>query len=168
MKTQGLLLLDILAESNGTLKTTMPRFTDVQTLKTGSEGMIFHHFFWPPHSPYLNPVENVWYVLKNAVSVSFFGSTVLDLECALSPCVSVCLSLSLSISISLPARSLSFARANSWNSLPEVFVRSLCKSQPDCQQVLKLKRHIKVSVKLSASSENKETHNSLNQAVSKF
>ena len=104
MKTQGLLLLGILAESNGTLKTTMPRFTDVQTLKTESEGMIFYHFFWPPHSPYLNPVENVWYVLKNAVSVSFFGSTVLDLECALSVSlsvsVSVCLCLSLSLSVS--------------------------------------------------------------------
>ena len=97
MKTQGLSLLGILAESNGTLKTTMPRFTDVLTLKTGNEGMIFHLFFWPPHSPYLNPVENVWYVLENAVSVSFFGSTVLDLEC----------SLSLSLSLSL-ARARSF------------------------------------------------------------
>ena len=155
MKTQGLLLLGILAESNGTLKTTMPRFTDVQTLKTESEGMIFYHFFWPPHSPYLNPVENVWYVLKNAVSVSFFGSTVLDLECALSVSlsvsVSVCLCLSLSLSVSPPPPPFFLTR-----QFLEFTARSF---RPVSVQV---------PVRLSASSEIKETHNSLSQAVSKF
>ena len=48
MQTYGLFLP---VENNGISKTTMHRFTDLLKLKTGSEGIAFHLFFWPPQSP---------------------------------------------------------------------------------------------------------------------
>ena len=74
-------------------------------------------FLWPPLSSDLNPTENVWYVLKNAMRKSI-----------------------------LPHQYRSWFPVRptvSWNSVSNVFIQPLYKSLPRRRQhVLKMKRHI--------------------------
>jgi transposase len=74
-------------------------------------------FFWPPQSPDLNPVENVWNVLKNNVRKHIRDiKCVADLRDTLTTC---------------------------WNSLTVTYLHSLYESLPRrCQQVLRRKGHM--------------------------
>lgn len=74
-------------------------------------------FFWPPQSPDLNPIENVWNALKNYVKKHLRDiHTTADLRGSLTTC---------------------------WNGLSLVYLRSLYSSLPRrCQQVLRMKGHI--------------------------
>lgn len=74
-------------------------------------------FFWPPQSPDLNPIENIWLVLKNYVRKHLKDiSTVADLRCALTTC---------------------------WNNLSAVYLHSLYNSLPRrCQHVVRQKGFI--------------------------
>lgn len=74
-------------------------------------------FFWPPQSPDLNPIENVWHSLKTYVRKHLKDiRTAADLQQALTTC---------------------------WNGLPLTYFRSLYSSLPRrCQQVLQMKGHI--------------------------
>jgi len=74
-------------------------------------------FFWPPQSPDLNPIENVWKVMKIHVKKNIAQiRTVGELQCALAAC---------------------------WNGLSATYLRSLYASLPRrCRQVLTMKGNI--------------------------
>ena len=47
-------------------------FIGPEILKIGNKEITFNLFFWPPQSHDLNPIENVWFVLKNHVKRNIF------------------------------------------------------------------------------------------------
>lgn len=74
-------------------------------------------FFWPPHSPDLNPIENVWLVLKNHVKRQIFHIRTID--------------------------DLKHELQYAWNNLSKTYLRSLYSSLPKrCRKVIASKGFI--------------------------